>query len=89
MANYSRITESVEAEQLTADNAEDIARWCGGQVIRETSPRDPEDVFLGVNVPTLNGNQRLTQGMFLVKKEDGTFDLRGATAFLSEYRKGT
>lgn len=45
----------IEAVQLTRDNADAVAAWCGGRVVREAKPSDPTDVYIALKIPTLEG----------------------------------
>lgn len=47
-----------EAVALTRDNVHDVAAWCGGRVIEEGKASDPSDVYLALDVPTLEGLKR-------------------------------
>jgi len=66
MGQYLPKRSNVEAHQLKHDNADDLARLCGGVVVEE---RDPETNkrFPGINVPTLKGMKRLGFEDYLVQ----------------------
>lgn len=86
MPRYRRIPQIIEAKQLTPENVDEIARWCGGDIVTETNPRDSEDTYQAINVPTLNGNERLSMGMFIYRDpESGRFVLTGARDFAQMY----
>lgn len=72
-ARYRLKTYEIEAEQLTKENAEELTKWCGGQIVEETNPLNKEEKFVGINVPTLQGNKRLSEGDYLVQRGNGAF----------------
>lgn len=57
----------VEAVRLTEDNVQDIAVWCGGDLVQEIDPEYPEEHRDGINVPTGSGNVRASLGMYVAK----------------------
>lgn len=85
MQAYRRIPQVVHAMQLTDETAEIIAQWTGGDIVEEIDPRDSEKKYKAINVPTLSGNERLSQGQFLVRHANGQFELIGATAFMDQF----
>lgn len=82
---YTTLPETVAADQLTKDNAEELARLCGGQVITETNPRDENQKYVGINVPTLRGVERLSEGMMLVKYPEGSWGVMGPHTFREKF----
>lgn len=56
--SYRKRPVVIEAELLTAENVDEVARWCGGRVLREESPRDRSDVSIMLDIPTLEGITR-------------------------------
>lgn len=55
---YRKKPVEIEAMQLTRDNADKVAAWCGGRVIRDAKPGDPSDVYIALDIPTLEGVMR-------------------------------
>ena len=49
---------TIEAVALTRNNVHDVAAWCGGRVIEEGKASDPSDVYLALDIPTLEGVMR-------------------------------
>ncbi|MGO4298481.1 hypothetical protein [Glutamicibacter sp. MCAF14] len=49
---------TIEAMQLTRENAHEVALWCGGQVVELVKPSDPTDAYLALDIPTLEGTMR-------------------------------
>lgn len=73
----------VEAAQVTADNAEEIAAWCGGFTVEEIDPFDSEARQPGINVPCEYGNERASVGHFVFKASNGDFRIRKPGEFKS------
>lgn len=88
----------VEAVALTRDNVHDVAAWCGGRVIEKGKSSDPSDVYLGLDIPTLEGvmrgetmdsSGRYPHGDWIIKGVGGEFypckpDIFNQTYELSE-----
>lgn len=49
---------TIQAVALTPKNVREVAAWCGGRVVEEGKPSDPSDVYLGLDIPTLEGVMR-------------------------------
>lgn len=69
---YRKKPMEVEAVKLTADNANDVSFWCGGQLTYE------EDHLKGVEVkaiyiPTLEGVMLAVEGDYVIKGIKGEF----------------
>ena len=58
MKNYRKKPVEIQAWQLTPENVHEVARWCGGRVVQEAKPGDPTDVYIGLDIPTLEGVMR-------------------------------
>ena len=56
--HYRKKPVSIEAMILTRHNVAEVAAWCGGRVVREVSPRDHTDVYIALDIPTLEGVMR-------------------------------
>ena len=50
---YRKRPVTIEAVALTPKNVREVATWCGGRVVEEGKPSDPSDVYLGLDIPTL------------------------------------
>lgn len=48
----------IDAVQVTRENVADVAKWCGGRVIEVEKPGDPTDVYVALDIPTLEGVMR-------------------------------
>ena len=55
---YRKKPVTIEAVALTRNNVHDVAAWCGGRVIEEGKASDPSDVYLALDIPTLEGVMR-------------------------------
>lgn len=77
---YSTTPEVVEAAQVTENNLEELARWCGGEV-REKQSHD-EGVVKYVLVPSIEGALWTKPGWWLVKYVDtGRFTVKSEKEF--------
>lgn len=57
-AKYRKKPVEIEAMQVTRENVEGVAAWCGGRVVTEVKPGDPTDVYVALDIPTLEGIMR-------------------------------
>ena len=55
---YRKKPVVIEAVQVTRENVADVAAWCGGRVIEIAKPGDPSDVYIALEIPTLEGLMR-------------------------------
>lgn len=96
---YRKKPVVIEAMQLTRENAHDVARWCGGRVIEEAKPGDPTDVYIAVDIPTLEGVMRAeafhhstwdgtqyTGGDYIIRGVQGEFYPCKPDIFTATYR---
>jgi len=63
MPMYRKRPVAIEARQLTGDNAEDIAQWCGGSAI---------DID-GIIIPTTEGDMLAGWGDYVICGVAGEF----------------
>lgn len=56
--HYRKKPVVIEAMQLTRINVDEVAAWCGGRVIRHAKASDPDDVYVALDIPTLEGTMR-------------------------------
>ena len=77
----------IQAEKLSKDNAEELARWCGGRVVEEQDALDRSTTYVGVNIPTLEGVMRASEGDYIVKGVEGEFYPCKPGIFESTYDK--
>lgn len=73
---YRKRPVEIEAVRVTPDNVDEVARWCGGRVVRESKPSDPSDVYVALQIPTLEGvmtAQTYHGGDYLIRGVAGEF----------------
>lgn len=78
-ATRSGIT--VEAVELTAANVKDVAQWCNGFEVVEHDAFQHQVTNVGLNVPTLQGRVRASEGDYIFKGMDGNFYVYGPHQF--------
>lgn len=71
----------VLAEQLTPENADELAHWCNGVVVEEIDPEDESNRYVGINVPSFDGAVRVSEGAYLVynRRTDGFSSMSKST----------
>lgn len=88
---YRQKPMPVEALQLREHTAAEMARWCGGEVVRDSKPSDPTDVSLQVIVPTLEQRVHpltVLVNEYLVRETNtGKFRKMSAADFEAQYEK--
>ena len=55
---YRKKAVPVDAIQLTRENVDEVAAWCGGEVFSAAKPGDPSDIYVALDIPTLGGKLR-------------------------------
>lgn len=83
---YASKRVEVEALQVTVATAKRIAEWCGGEVIEETDPVTSV-VTLGINVPTIAGIKRASDGDYVIMTPNGRFCPLDKDVFESAYAR--
>lgn len=63
----------MDARTLTANNALEIAEWCGGRRVVQHDALDESVTFPAVNVPVGNEVERAQVGDVIIQNPDGTF----------------
>lgn len=63
----------IEAMPFRRENAEEVASWCGGQVVHDVKPSDHDDVATWVRIPTLEGVMTAQLGDWVIKGVQGEF----------------
>jgi hypothetical protein len=84
-SRYRLIPVSVEAIQLTPETVERAATWTGGRVVEEIDPVNSLRRFVALNIPTLDGVKRASEGDFVVKSMGGEFDVMREREFRRRY----
>ncbi len=85
-SRYRLIQADVLAIQVRPDTVARALPWCNGQEREEIDPVDNKKVVVGINVPTLAGVKRASQGDYILRK-DGYFDVMCQSEFESKYEK--
>lgn len=62
----------IEAVQYLADDAGDVANWCGGTVVFLVPDRSPASLWF-LDIPTLEGKMRASEGDWIIKGVQGEF----------------
>lgn len=69
-----------EARTLTAENAAELAHWCGGRLAMEYDALDENKTSPGINVPLRDAVGRASVGDTIIRQHDGTFSIfKGTT----------
>lgn len=69
----NKVDEEVDAVQISSQNVTDVAAWCEGQEVVEHDALDHDKKFVGINVPTLIGMKRVSEGDYLVRGSRNSF----------------
>jgi hypothetical protein len=77
----------VTARQVTQDSITVLSVWCHAPVVSEQDALMPEVTFQALNVPTNDGPRRASDGDFVVRHSDGSFDVRKPYEFRSHFRE--
>ncbi len=86
MPKYTSKAVQIEAQQLTLENAKQLAVWCGGQLI-ETHRAVTGDLEYGINIPTLEGVMRAQEGDYIIHGTHGEFYPCKANVFEMKYER--
>lgn len=73
---YRKKPVVIEAMHLTRENVREVARWCGGRVFEDAKASDPTDVYVALDIPTLEGTMRAEThggGDFIIRGVQGEF----------------
>jgi hypothetical protein len=79
------IVQEVEAVQLTKENAQQITEWCKGLMVIEHDALDDDKTYVGINVPTLMGKRRASEGNYIIQHSSGEFYVHGIDTFEALY----
>lgn len=80
---YRKKPMEVEARKVTADNAQGLAEWCGGEAYQRYFFGEPQTMV--VEVPYNGVAVEATEGQWIVQNENGTFDAYPAHLFHAIY----
>lgn len=70
---YRKKAVAIEANELTKENAEAVALWCGGRLVEEMDAINLDKKYVAINIPTLEGVMRASEGDFVIKGVQGEF----------------
>lgn len=78
--NYRNL--KVRALMLRADNATVISAWARAVVVEEVDPFDADKKFPALNVQCGDSVKRASLGDYVLKHDDGTFDVKKPMEFM-------
>jgi hypothetical protein len=85
---YIHKPDPVLAVRITRENYEEVATWCGGHPLSIGKASDPSDVYIAVEVPTMEGVRRTPVGDYIVKNQaTGRFYPLSAETFERRYQR--
>ena len=87
LTQYKTISEEITGVSITKDNCEEVAEWCGGEVVTEQHAMDSTVTYCGINVPTINGVERASESDFVIKNSRGEISVERFSKFLSEHEE--
>jgi hypothetical protein len=67
-----------EAILLTKDNVEEVARWCQGFPVEEIDPVDSTIRYAGINLESMGGMIRASEGVIIQRGGPGMFFIHDA-----------
>lgn len=82
--HYKLKPSVVQAELLTKENAEELQKWCGGQLSWRKDPFTDEAYPL-IMVVGKHGLTAINPGYYIVQLEDGKFDRMTAREFEHQF----
>jgi len=77
--------EIVRALVVEADNASVLADWCDGVAVEEIDPFNANIKFPALNVPCGDNVKRASLGDYVLKHDDGSFDVKKPIEFARNY----
>lgn len=75
------------AVKVTQTDVERIAIWCGGVVVNTADALDSTSTRKEINVPTLSGNKRASDGDYITKNAAGQVDVQTGEEFERTYKE--
>lgn len=72
--------EEVDAVKLSQDNAEELEKLTDGVLVQEQDPFDSSKTMIGLNLPTMHGMRRCSEGDYIIYSS-GWFYTRCAADF--------
>ena len=73
ITKFARKSFQVEGVQVTAENINEVAEWCGGDIRYRRGNKTPEDMYIYVNVvrPLNERQKRAYLGNWVLKSDRG------------------
>ncbi|MEV8029243.1 hypothetical protein [Cellulosimicrobium funkei] len=74
-ARFRKKPVEIEAVQFNGslNSAKAIAGWCGGRADVDPKPSDPDDVYVSIAIPTLEGVMIASRGDWIIRGVQGDF----------------
>lgn len=72
---------TVEAAKLTPENVKGMSFWSGGIEVVEIDPLDEKLTFVALNIPTVDGPRRVSEGDYVIRNKDGDFCMMNGRSF--------
>jgi len=83
---YDKVPETVEAVQLTAENIDEVAKWCGGRKFGHIKPGFPTEVTYILYLSGNAGPIAVNMGDYVLRHErKSRFEPRNASSFEHNY----
>jgi len=82
-----KISDDVQAVQLTAANAKAVAAWCRGEALYMVEAASNKNCFIGLNLPTQTGVRLVAEGDYVLRKRTGDFQTMTYHTFEGKYRR--
>lgn len=82
---YQHRVDEIEAVQITAENIQELAIWCNGEVIHDFKATDPSDGRHLLSVRTRQGEVELGINHWLIKNSTGRFEGMTDANFQQKY----
>jgi hypothetical protein len=77
--------EKVKALMLTGDNVTVVSAWAKALIVEEIDSLDPEQKFPALNVQCGDEVKRASLGDYVIKHEDGRYDVKRPIEFRHDY----
>lgn len=78
--------EQVQAMHMSPEMVQVISAWSGAVIVEEIDPLDTDQRYSALNVQTADGVKRASQGDYVVRHADGSFDVKKPTEFRRGHR---
>lgn len=80
------MSEEESAMHLTPETVKVICAWAPAIEVEEINPENPDERYPALNVQCGDEVKRASLEDWVVKKEDGTFDVMGPNAYFRSLR---